>query len=88
MKIGEEIGHSFDAKGCSYIIHISYLSLENHPGPFPSLWDTLFLYKNQLYKNKEAQNDPKFKNKLRTTPASRWFSLSHKHLFYLFYIHM
>ena len=31
-----------------------------------------FLYKNQLYKNKEAQNDPKiFKNKLRTTPASK-----------------
>lgn len=32
---------------------------------------TLFLYKNQLYKNKEAQNDPKFKNKLRTTLASK-----------------
>ena len=30
-----------------------------------------FLYKNQLYKNKETQNDPKFKNKLRTTPASK-----------------
>ena len=31
-----------------------------------------FLYKNQLYKNKEAQNDPKFKNKLRTPPASKF----------------
>ena len=29
-----------------------------------------FLYKNQPYKNKEAQNDPKFKNKLRTTRGS------------------
>ena len=36
---------------------------ETEPGNF-------FVYKNQLYKNKEAQNVPKFKNKLRTTQAS------------------
>ena len=36
---------------------------------------TLFLYKNQLYKNKEAQNDPKFKNKLRTAPASKFVNI-------------
>ena len=31
-----------------------------------------FFYKNTLYKNKEAQNDPKFRNNLRTTPASKY----------------
>ena len=30
-----------------------------------------FFYKNTLYENKEAQNDPKSKN-LRTTPASKY----------------
>ena len=30
-----------------------------------------FFYKNQRYMNKEAQNDPKFKNKLRKALASK-----------------
>ena len=30
-----------------------------------------FFYKNQLYKNKEAQNCPKFKNMLRTIRGSK-----------------
>ena len=32
-----------------------------------------FFYKNTLYKNKQAQNDPKFKN--RTTPASKYVKI-------------
>ncbi len=32
------------------------------------------LYKNQLYKNNEPQNDLKTKNKLRTNSASKCFS--------------
>ena len=31
-----------------------------------------FFYKNTLYKNKEAQNDPKIKNNLKSAPASKF----------------
>ena len=57
-----------------------YLYLESRPWCVDYFWFIcqilchelhFFLYKNQLYKNKEAQNDPKFKNKLRTTLASK-----------------
>ena len=58
-------------KGWWYLL--SWLQSADERGQ--SEGSTLFFYKNALYKNKYAQNDPKFKNKLRPTPTSKYVKI-------------